>query len=168
MPKIIQNLKEKLLQEAVRQIREQGYSAMTIQSVAKNCGVGVGTVYNYVTSKDALLALHIGQEWTKCVTAMNAVSRASDSCDAVIRCIYDQLLQFGMDHKYLAEDSGAANVMASLQFRMMGMVTEQIAKPLRKFCKSDKEAQMIAEALLMWTRMGKSYEDVYEKIMKLL
>ena len=44
MPKIIQNLENRLIEEAKKQIRESGYGALTIRSVAKACGVGVGTV----------------------------------------------------------------------------------------------------------------------------
>ena len=51
MPKIIENIREKLLEEARRQVMDQGYSTMTIRSVASVCGVGVGTVYNYFESK---------------------------------------------------------------------------------------------------------------------
>ena len=47
MPKIIENLENRLIREAEKQIAESGYAAMTIRSVAKACGVGVGTVYNY-------------------------------------------------------------------------------------------------------------------------
>ncbi len=50
MPKIIENLQSKLIEEAKKQIEEAGYGAMTIRSVAKACGVGVGTVYNYFSS----------------------------------------------------------------------------------------------------------------------
>ena len=56
MPKIIENLESRLVEEARRQAWEGGYSAVTIRSVAAACGVGVGTVYNYFESKDALLA----------------------------------------------------------------------------------------------------------------
>ena len=63
MPKIIENLPEKLAEEARRQITESGYSAMTIRSVAKACGVGVGTVYNYYPSKDALVAQFMLEDW---------------------------------------------------------------------------------------------------------
>ena len=56
MPKIIENLKERLLTEAKVQIDRDGYESVTIRSIAKGCGVGVGTVYNYFPSKEALIA----------------------------------------------------------------------------------------------------------------
>ena len=43
MPKIIENLPQRLLEEAKNQILQAGYSTMTIRSVARQCGVGVGT-----------------------------------------------------------------------------------------------------------------------------
>ena len=45
MPKIIENVREQLIGEAKRQIAENGYAQTTIRSVAKACGLGVGTVY---------------------------------------------------------------------------------------------------------------------------
>ena len=56
MPKIIENLRDQLLQEARKQIAERGYTGTTIRSVAGACGVGVGTVYNYFSSKEMLIA----------------------------------------------------------------------------------------------------------------
>ena len=79
MPKIIEDLEGKLLAEARRQIEESGYGAMTVRSVAKACGVGVGTVYNYFPSKDALVATYMLADWKTCVAAIEAVSTYSDS-----------------------------------------------------------------------------------------
>ena len=59
MPKIIENLQARLAVEAKKQVEESGYAAMTIRSVAKACGVGVGTVYNYYSSKDEILASYM-------------------------------------------------------------------------------------------------------------
>ena len=59
MPKIIENLEARLMEEAKKQVLQSGYGAMTIRSVAKGCGVGIGTVYNYYPSKDALLAAYM-------------------------------------------------------------------------------------------------------------
>ena len=50
MPKIIINLEKRLLEEARQQIERNGYSGMTMRSVAQGCGIGVGTVYNYFAS----------------------------------------------------------------------------------------------------------------------
>ena len=50
MPKIIENLKDRLLQEAQRQMDQCGFGALTLRGIAKGCGVGVGTVYNYYPS----------------------------------------------------------------------------------------------------------------------
>ena len=63
MPKIIENIREKLLEEAKRQVSESGYSSMTIRSVATACGVGTGTVYNYFPSKDMLVASFMLEDW---------------------------------------------------------------------------------------------------------
>ena len=40
MPKIIENLESKLIEEAKKQVEQSGYGALTIRSVAKACGVG--------------------------------------------------------------------------------------------------------------------------------
>ena len=37
MPKLIENLKARLIAEAKRQIEEAGYGAVTIRSVASSC-----------------------------------------------------------------------------------------------------------------------------------
>ena len=104
MPKIIENLEEKLLCEARKQLQETGYSAMTIRSVAAGCGVGVGTVYNYFPSKDALLAASMLEDWQSCVAAVHGVSGSEQSPERVLRCIYDQLLGFIDRHQVLFRD----------------------------------------------------------------
>ena len=40
MPKIIENLRQRLMDEAFEEIKRDGYAAMTIRSVAKAVGVG--------------------------------------------------------------------------------------------------------------------------------
>ena len=73
---------------------EHGYAAVTIRSVAKACGVGVGTVYNYFPSKDALVASYLLGDWKHCVADIQAASEVSDSPEPVVRCIFDQLIGY--------------------------------------------------------------------------
>ena len=46
MPKIIENLRSRLIDEAKHQIEQNGYDSVTIRSIARECGIGLGTFYN--------------------------------------------------------------------------------------------------------------------------
>ena len=160
MPKIIENLESRLLEEAKRQIQESGYGAMTIRSVAKGCGVGVGTVYNYFPSKDALLATYMLSDWNRCMDAIHAVSTYSDTAMPVLRCMYDQLVGFAkLHHNVLSDEAAAASFAGSFSSYHM-LLRSQLAQPLRKFCSDDFTPDLIAEALLTWSMAGKSFEQI--------
>ena len=167
MPKIIKNLESKLIAEAQKQILAQGYGAVTIRSVANACGVGVGTVYNYFSSKDEIVISFIAAAWTECMNTINAVAKYATTYEAVIHCIYDQIYTFGKERDYIFLNTMAANSVDGAIYRHMWYLSSQLAEPLRKFCKNDGEAQIIAEALLTWIRTGKSYEEVIGNIVKL-
>ena len=167
MPKIIRDLESRLIEEAKKQIEESGYSAMTIRSVAKACGVGVGTVYNYFPSKDALLATYMLSDWNRCITAINAVSTYSDDPKAVARCIYDQLLAYAKLHDTIFRDEAAAASFAGSFSHYHGLLRSQLASPMRKFCASDFAADFTAEALLTWSMAGKSFDEIYGMIDKI-
>ena len=167
MPKIIENLESKLIEEAKKQIEEASYSAMTIRSVAKACGVGVGTVYNYFSSKEDLIAKHLLDDWMQCVTAIQAVSTYSDTPRPTVLCIYDQLMAFARRHAAIFRDEAAAASFTGSFSRYHGMLRAQLAQPLRKFSASDFAAEFMAEALLTWTMAGKPFDEIYGILEKL-
>lgn len=167
MPKIIKNPETRLIEEARRQIEELGYGAVTIRSVAKGCGIGVGTVYNYFQSKEELLATYLLEDWNGCVTAINAVSTYSDRPESVARCIFDQLRQFAGRHQSLFRDEAAAAVFAGSFSRYHSLLRSQLTQPLAKFCREEFTAEFIAEALLTWTMAGREFDEIYGVIVNL-
>lgn len=167
MPKIIENLEGRLIEEARRQVEEAGYGTMTIRSVAKGCGVGVGTVYNYFPSKEALLATYLLNDWKGCIGVIEAVSTYSEQAAPVVRCIHDQLCRYAQRHQAIFRDETAISAFTGSFSRYHGMLRAQLAAPLRKFCRSDFASEFIAEALLTWTMAGKSFEEIYGMIDKL-
>ena len=167
MPKIIENLEQKLMEEARKQIEANGYGAMTIRSVAKACGVGVGTVYNYFPSKEALVATHLLENWRQCVTAICTVSTYSDVPRPVVLCIYDQLATFARRHQAIFQDEAAAACFSGSGSQYHCMLRQQLSAPLRKFCHSEFAADFIAEAILTWTMEGKHFDEIYGMIEKL-
>ena len=167
MPKIIENLESKLMEEAQKQIEQSGYGALTIRSVAKACGVGVGTVYNYFPSKDALLATYLLDDWKECMAAIDSKSQQSDSPEPVVRCVFHQLLSFAERHRGIFCDEAAAASFAGSFSRYHGLLRSQLAAPVRKFCDSDFQAEFLAESLLTWSMSGKSFDEIYEILKKL-
>ena len=151
MPKIIENLESRLIEEAKKQIEEAGYGALTIRSVAKGCGVGVGTVYNYFPSKDALVASWLLQDWKECIAQIREISTASEQALPVVRCIYDQLRQFSLRNQTVFQDAAAAGSFAGSFSQYHSLLRRQLAEPLEKFCPDKFAAEFITEALLTWT-----------------
>lgn len=168
MPKIIENLENKLIEETRKQIHQQGYSAVTIRSIASACGVGVGTVYNYFPSKDDLLAAYMLKDWNTCVTAIRAVSTYAETFLAVCRCIYDQLQDFTRRYQDLFQDPAARASFGSCNIRYHGVLRGQLAQSLERFCGSGFASEFVAEALLTWTVEGKPFEEVYGMLERLL
>lgn len=166
MPKIIENLENKLIAEACRQIEEVGYGAVTIRSIAKACGVGVGTVYNYFPSKDDLLAHYLLADWTECITAINAVSTYCDTHLPVLRCIYDNLQAYLQRHHTIFQDPSAAVSFVASFNRHHYLLRTQLGAPLRKFCEDDFTAEFIAANLLIWTVAKKDFDDIYRLLRK--
>ena len=63
MPKIIDNVRERAIAEARRLMLEESYENLTIRRVAAGLGVAVGTLYNYFSSKDFLIAGVMLEDW---------------------------------------------------------------------------------------------------------
>ena len=167
MPKIIENLPERLAVEARRQIEESGYAAMTIRSVAKACGVGVGTVYNYYPSKEALVATFMLSDWKDYVASIGRCADDANPPGTVLRCIYDQLSRFMAQYEPIFRDESAAVSYTGSTSSYHSVLREQLAAPLRKFCRDDFAARFIAEAMLTWTVAGTSFDEIYALVSKL-
>ena len=167
MPKIIENLEARLMQEAEKQLRERGYGALTIRDLAKACGVGVGTVYNYFPSKEALVAKHLLTDWNRCVAAIESAGEESHHVRPVILCIHEQLLSFSRRHMAIFRDEAAAAGFAGSFSKYHALLRSQLAQPLRPFCESEFTAEFAAEALLTWTLAGKAFDELWGILEKL-
>ena len=167
MPKIIENLENRLMEEAQRQIESVGYNATTIRSVAQACGVGVGTVYNYFPSKDMLVAAYMLTDWQDCMTVIQAVGNHAIDPKPVVQCIYDQIRTFAIRHRSVIMDEAASAGFSSVYNRYHVLLRSHLAAPLRKFCPDDFTAEFIAESLVNWAKTEHDFETIYSLIQKL-
>ncbi len=164
MPKILSDPKERMLQEMERLLVQDGYSAVTIRSVAAGCGVGVGTVYNYFPSKEAMLAEYLLTDWRQCIASIEAASETAKTAEPVARCIYTELLRFSTDHSAIFQDAAAKGAFVGSFNQYHGILRSQLARPMQQFCKTEFSALFIAEALLTWTMAGKEFHEIWDMI----
>ncbi len=167
MPKIIENLPERLAEEARRQIEESGFGAMTIRSVAKACGVGVGTVYNYYPSKEALVASFMLEDWNACVASIRTVAEESRSLEPVLQVIHEKLQLFMKQYDPILRDDSASASYTGSASRYHSILRNQLAAPIRKFCRDDFTADFIAEAMLTWTVAGKDFDELKNVLLRI-
>ena len=167
MARIIHNLSDKIISVTQSQLRTRGYMGTTIRSVAQECGIAVGTVYNYFPSKEALVATHLLEDWKQCILAIQTASACSDIPRPAALCIYEQLISFSRRHQAIFRDETARASFAESFGKYHGILRSQLAEPMRKFCSSDFAAEFLAEALLTWTMAGKSFDEIYGMLERL-
>lgn len=159
MPKIIENLRGQILEEAKRQIYEHGYEKTTIRSVAQGCGIAVGTVYNYFKSKDILIASFVLQDWEDCISSI--ARHPKENRRVYLEFIYISLKHFGQKHNRLFTDKDAAKTFNSAFYERHKMLRKQLSELIRPITYDDFSAEFVAEALLCWTMAGRSFDEIY-------
>lgn len=165
MPKIIDNVAQKLTAEARKQINEVGYAAMNIRTVAKNCGVGVGTVYNYFPSKDALIASFLAEDWMQSLVRLQSAARSGQIL-RVLEAMYRELDDFLSGNGELFRS--AAESVPGVPRQYHAMLRSQLSQVLRPMCPDDFTAEFTAEALLTWTVEGKRCPEILAILEKIL
>lgn len=167
MPKILEDPVKRLIAETRRQIREQGYRATTIRSVAKGCGVGVGTVYNYFDSKEQLTAAFLAEEWLLLKAEMEQKTAGCTESERVLRIVYDGLTAFLEQNRTLFSEDAARSLYAASVLTRHPMLREQLAAMLLPLASAADTtdaaflAEFTAEALLTWTVANKSFSDLF-------
>lgn len=87
--------KEEILKASRELVRQEGWSAVNIRSVAAACGVSVGSIYNYFGSKTELVSAAVESVWCEIFHRPEdtAVFRDTQAC---IRWIYGRM-EYGCD-----------------------------------------------------------------------
>ena len=168
MPKIIENVREMLLEEAAKQVRERGYAGTTIRSVALECGIAVGTVYNYFESKDMLIAAYMMRDWRGFLDTIDSHSAAD--AEEHMRLIYRCLKEYTELNQPLFRDAEAEKVYATYHPRYHMHLRSQLSERILPLTRDGDVfvADFIAEALLAWSAEGVSFEQLYAVIRKLI
>ena len=75
MPKTIPDLKKKILLAARRRMTESESGSFSIRQLAVDLQVAAGTIFNYFSSKDELMASVILEDWQLCLWKMDEAAQ---------------------------------------------------------------------------------------------
>ena len=173
MPKIIENVRGKLLAEAQKQIAENGYESVTIRSIAKECEIGLGTFYNYFKSKDMLIATFLLEDWQKRIA--NITEKYKDESDpmVVVHALYLEVSDFITTHNSIFIAPSAVKAFNTSGPNYHKFVRSQVAVPIYNSCvlagfeNADFLSLFVAEAVVTWTVAKKDYDEIAAIVCKL-
>jgi len=172
MPKIIENLKEQIVEEARKQLFENGYSKTTIRSVASALGIGTGTLYNHFKSKDMLISSFMLEDWHLATDNMRNLD-ASDKF-RFLEGIHSSLSEFIDKYRFLFIDKEASatyfSVFSQRHHQLVGVIANIISPVCKDSVDVDHDflAAHIAESMLFWTLQETPFDIQLSILKKLL
>lgn len=101
MPKIINTVREKAIQEARRILNAPEYTTFTMREIAAACKIAIGTVYNYFPSKEYLVGCVVLEDWRDAYEEMLSITQRADTLDLAMEGIYLSMCSFVEAHQYL-------------------------------------------------------------------
>ena len=174
MPKIIDNLEENLLSAARRLIAEHGYAAVTMRAIAKECGVAVGTFYNYYSSKDAMLAACLLHDWQAALAAAGEKTAAAQSAEEAVETVFSAVRAFEEQNRSIFSDESARSSAAGALQKRHGLLRRQIAALLEEPCRRFSDvpdgvflAEFIAESILSWSGEDIAFSQLWPLLERL-
>ena len=94
MPKVIDGLEEKILASARDRMLGEDIAQFSLRGVAKDCGIAVGTIYNYYRDKEYLMGAVMAQDWLHELGRMKEDILAAGSFEEGMIAIYRAVSEF--------------------------------------------------------------------------
>jgi len=101
MPKLLPHVREDICRTARQMLVEENSTDFSIRSVAVRCGIGMGTIYNYFSSKEEIIAEILLADWHVILRRMDHANRSPDSP------LHRLEIQYGLLREFLSVFHGA-------------------------------------------------------------
>ena len=131
MPKLIANLRENILESAKTELLKSGYDSLTIRRVAQDCGIAVGTVYNYFSSKDMLAAAVMLEDWRVALDRIRVGCAAAGSVPEALRALYGSVCDFSGVYRSVWEGYSFSDTEKGAFSERHRLLVRQLAACLR-------------------------------------
>lgn len=104
MAKHISNVRDRIFAVSKKHLFEKGYTGLTLREVAAKSGIAVGTIYNYFTSKDMLVATIMAEDWLLSINRLEEVCTSTATVEQGVRAIYQAIVGFVIKYEPIWND----------------------------------------------------------------
>lgn len=132
MPKIIENIEDKIFEAAKELFNEKGYNSVDMKGIAKRCGIAVGTLYNYHNSKEELYYKIVEQSWKVTFIKLDKAVNGKDSKEDILYKIISVLYEDIMERRGIGEDLRNDIKSSELNRSFENSLIENFEKILKK------------------------------------
>ena len=147
MPKIIEDVENRILHSARQRLLGGDLSSFSARGIAEDCGIAVGTIYNYYRDKESLLAAIMAQDWqAELRKAGEAVAAAPDP-EAGILCLYEAMRSFSRVYESVwasyPTGEGFGSLYRARHRMLLSQIEEQLSALYGRFGPAPEEGRLI-------------------------
>jgi AcrR family transcriptional regulator len=159
MPKIIPDVREHILESARRQLTEKGFSGLSLRGVASDCGIAVGTTYNYFSSKADLASAVMKDDWDHVLENLGN----DDSAREAVCSIYRAIHTFSLDYGQLIEQRRrelSPEIFARQHNRLVDSLSQKLDEVMKRFgIKETRSYLSLAAEMILAASARKDTKD---------
>ena len=153
MPKIIEDVKNRILRAARERLLGGDLSSFSARGIAEDCGIAVGTIYNYYRDKESLMAAVMAQDWqAELEQAGEAVAAAPDIGSGVL-CLYEAMRSFSRVYESVwasyPTGEGFGSLYRTRHKLLLSQIEDQLAALYARFGPVPDEGRRILLAELI-------------------
>ena len=94
MPKIIEDVENRILRSARKRLLGGDLSSFSARGIAEDCGIAVGTIYNYYRDKESLMGAVMAQDWQAELQKAGEEVASVPTPEAGVLCLYEAIRAF--------------------------------------------------------------------------
>ena len=98
MPKIIEDVENRILRAARERLLGGDLSSFSARGIAEDCGIAVGTIYNYYRDKESLMGAVMAQDWQAELQKAAKKIAVVPSPEAGVLCLYEAMRSFSASY----------------------------------------------------------------------
>ena len=150
MPKIIPELREKILLAAKKRLKEDEKHDFSTRQLAKDLDIAAGTIFNYFSTKEEILAYVMLEDWQKCLGEMRAASEEEPGIREGFTKMEALLRSFSVPYRQIWSGYDHLGPVRERHGELIRQITAPVRTMLERFGKalSETELGVLSEMLL--------------------